>query len=148
MKAAQASYSKRVKILPELRHILTSKRSKILFQEKTEINALYESIYIYEFIYYYCTTLTIQKEKEKEGKKFIWGHYGSRWLWTEQVNYLHNVHHLAYYSISSHYIQILSHIFHPADSSCSSAVCLELWNSSEVCRVAPWIVIFTLEFSS
>lgn len=87
--------------------------------------------------HHYCTILITKQEKEREKKmsKFIWVNHGSRWLWTEWVNYLHFVHHLASYSISSHYIQIQSYIFYPADSSCSAAICLELWNSSEVCRV-------------
>ncbi len=69
MKAAQASYSKRVKILPELRHILTSKRSTILFQEKIKINALYESIYV--LLLHYIIYIKIERG-EKVNVRALW----------------------------------------------------------------------------
>lgn len=71
MKAAQASYSKRVKILPELRHILTSKRSKILFQEKTEINVLYEFICMNLYIIIALDCL-YKKRGEKVNVRALW----------------------------------------------------------------------------
>lgn len=52
----QASYSKRVKILPDLRHILTSKRTKILVQERTKINFLY-NIYCTSGILFFSSSV-------------------------------------------------------------------------------------------
>lgn len=56
---AQASYSKRVKILPDLRPILTSKRTKILVQKRTEINFFIQYIlHIRDSIFFLLLFLT------------------------------------------------------------------------------------------